>query len=83
MFGGGAHHFRGESTQASSNMQTQQHPQGLLTSTQPPISKGFGREAGANDSQFFYNSDEDDQQIEEILQQSNRIMERRNEQALS
>ena len=87
MFGGGAHHFRGDSTQASSvvNMQTQQH--GLLTSTQPAITKdgvlSFNKEGVANESSFFYNSDEDDREVEEILQQSNRLMERRNDRALS
>jgi len=36
----------------------------------------------ANESTFFYNSDEEDREVEEILQQSNRLMQRRNEHAM-
>ena len=64
-------HYRGDSTQASS-VQLQQN---LLTTTQPPIGKDTQLRGDANESNFFYNSDED-REVEEILQQSNRLMER-------
>lgn len=54
----------GGSTQAST---LQQH--GLLTSTQPAIGKDGSRrmDSAANESTFFYNSDDDDREVEEIL----------------
>ena len=78
MFGGGTQNYRGQSTEASSI----QH--GLLTSTQPAIGKDFSQQqrTEANESTFFYNSDED-REVEEILQQSNRLMERRNDNSFS
>ena len=63
MFGGGSQHFRGQSTEASS-MQL-----GILTNTQPAIGKEqshLNRHGDANESTFFYNSDED-REVEEIL----------------
>ena len=70
MFGGGQHsslHFRGDSTQASSQ-HNQAHHHNLLTSTQPAIAKENinDNRPDVNESNFFYNSDED-REVDEIL----------------